>query len=97
MVDVVREIEKVVRVDVVLVDERPERRSVAVIEIFLQRPGGETVEAEEFRDVEGDPLVDLRPDPRIVRIEGVVEIEDPGVHVAEAARFGRGYVRRGRR
>ena len=69
-----------------------QRRAVAVIEIFLQRPGRQTVDPEEIGDVERDALVDLRPDPRVVRVERVVEIEDPGVHVREAARVGGGEV-----
>jgi hypothetical protein len=38
MIDVMREIEEVVRIDIVFLDQRPQGRAVFVIEIFLQGP-----------------------------------------------------------
>src|SRR3712207_7990489 len=49
------------------VDESPERRAVAMVEVLLQGPGRESVETEHVHHVGGDALVDLRPDPRLVR------------------------------
>ena len=92
MIDVVSEVEEIVGLDAVFVDERPKGRAVAVIEILLQRARRQAVEAEHLHDVDGDALVDLRPHPRLVRIEGVVEIEDPGVDMPEAPRVGGGEV-----
>jgi hypothetical protein len=89
VVDVVGEVEEGVGVDVVLLDEAAQRRAVAVVEVLLQRPRRQAVEPEQLHDVERDALVDLRPHPRLVRIERVVEVEDPGVDLLEAAR-GRG-------
>jgi hypothetical protein len=90
VVDVVREIEEVVRVDPVLLHEAFQGRAVAVIEILLQRPRRQAIEPVELGDVGRDAVVDLRPHPGLVRIERVVEIEDPGVDMAEPPRIGRG-------
>jgi hypothetical protein len=38
MVDVMGEIEEIIRIDIVLVDQRPQGRPIFVVEIFLQGP-----------------------------------------------------------
>ena len=92
VVDIVGEIEEVVRIDVVFVDQRPQGRAVLVVEYFCRARADSPSMPNMIGDIERDPLVHLRPDAGGVRVERVVEVEDPGVHMGEHAgiRGGRG-------
>ena len=64
--------------------EAAQRRAIALIIIFLQRPRRYPVKAEQVGQKQRDALVDLRPEIAIGGIERIVEIEDPGVDMREA-------------
>ena len=87
-VDLMGEVEEVSGVDAVFLHQPLQRRAVALVIIFLQRPRRHAVEAEQLRQEERDALVDLRPDLRLMRIERVVEVEDPMVDMAESVHVG---------
>ena len=80
-VDVMREIEKFLRANAIFHHQAAQGRAVAPIIIFLQRPGRHAIKSKEIAEVQRDPLIDLRPQIAIGRIERVVEIEDPSVDV----------------
>jgi len=58
-------------------------RAVALVIIFLQRPRGDAVEAEQMAEKKRDPRVDFRPEIAVGRIERIVEIEDPSINMPE--------------
>ena len=82
-VDVVHELQKLGGADVIFQHQTVQGRAVALIVIFLQGPRRHGVEAEKLRQEQGDSRVDLRPEVAVGRVERVVEIEDPGVHMGE--------------
>ena len=57
----------------------------ALVVVLLDAPGFDRVDLEELADVFADPGIDLLPEVDVMRIERVVQIEHPGVDVAEAA------------
>ena len=74
---------KIVGIDVMLLHQPLQRRAVALVIVFLQRARGHAVETEQLGQEQRDPLVDLRPDLRLMRIQRVVEVEDPVVDMGE--------------
>ena len=75
---------KSVGVDGVLVHQALQRRAVARVVVFLQRPRRHAVEAHQVGQEQRDPLVHLRPEPGVGGVERVVEIEDPRFDVVES-------------
>ena len=85
MVDLVHEIEIIVRVHAVLGHHPAHRGAVALVIILLQLEGVVARDFQEIGDVVADALVHLLPEIEVMRIQRVVEIEDPGLDIGEAA------------
>ena len=51
--------------------------------MLVQRASRLTVDAEQLDQEQRDPLVDPWPNSAVRRVEGVIEIEDPGRDVAK--------------
>ena len=83
-IDVVDEFEKALGLIQMLLDQPAQGRAVTRIIMLVQRLRRQAVETEKLDQEQGDALVDTRPDAAVGRVEGVVEIEDPGRHMAEA-------------
>src|SRR6478735_12159054 len=90
MVDLVHEVEEVIGLHPMHGHQAAHRSSVAFVVVLLQVEGLLMRDLEEARDVVADALVHLLPKVEVVRIERVVEIEHPGLDVAEGARGGAG-------
>ena len=86
MIDLMHEIEEVVGLHAVLGHQPAHRGAVALVIVLLQPECFLVGDLEEVRDVVADALVHLLPEIDVVRIERVVEIEHPGLDVAEGAR-----------
>ena len=77
-VDVMHELEKSLGL-IDMVHREPEQgRAVARIIVLVQRLRRHAVDAEKLEQKQGDPLVDPLPYSAVGRVQGVVEIEDPG-------------------
>src|SRR5262249_31097976 len=83
MIDLMDEIEKIVGIHPVLDHHAPHGGAVAAVEILLLAEGIVMSGAEELGDVVTNALVDLLPEIEVMRIEGVVEIEHPGIDVSK--------------
>ena len=79
MVDLMHDFEKLVRLETVLLHQAAQRRAVAPVIVLLQPERFVVRDFEEVDDVVADALVDLLPQIEMMRIERVVEIEDPGL------------------
>ncbi|EPR18456.1 hypothetical protein L902_12135 [Agrobacterium radiobacter DSM 30147] len=55
---------------------------------FLQRPGFLGVKLQKFRHIGRHVSIDLRKQIDVMRIERVVEIEDPFAYMVEIGGFG---------
>ena len=86
MVDLMHEIEEVVGLHAVLGHHPAHRGAVALVVVLLQAERLLVADLEKARDVVADALVDLLPQIEVMRIKRVVEIEHPGLDVAEGAR-----------
>src|SRR6202795_2830190 len=86
MVDPVDIVEKVVGLHAVLDHHAPQSGAVAPVEILLFAEGIVIAEPEKLSDVAADAPVDLLPQIEMMRIEGVVEVEHPGLDMREVAR-----------
>ena len=93
VVDLVHVVEEIVRLHPVLGHHPAHRGAVALVIILLLAEGFVVADLEEIRDVVADALIDLLPQVHVMRIERVVEIEHPGLDMAEGARGGARAVR----
>ena len=91
MVDLMHDLEIFVGLHIVLDHQPAHRRAVALVIILLDFERLVLRHAEKIRDVAADLVVDLPPQPDVMRIERVVEIEHPGFDMGETAR---GFLRR---
>ena len=82
-IDVVDEIEEVVRVDAMVRHQPGERGAVGVEIALLHPPRLDRVDAEQALDIVAHPHVDQLEQIAAVRIEAVVEIEDPAFDMGE--------------
>src|SRR6185312_16205666 len=89
MVDLVHELEIVVGLEAMFGHQSAHRRAIALVVVLLHPERLFLGHFEEVGDVGADALVDLLPEIEVMRIECVVEVEDPCLDVAEAARRGR--------
>src|SRR5258708_34941066 len=87
MVDGVDESQIFVGADAVLGHHAAHRRAVALIVFLLDAMGLVARHAEELRDIVADAGIDLLPQVDLARVQRVVEVEHPGVDMAEAGLF----------
>ena len=80
--------QKLVRADAVMDHQALKRRAVVVIIAILQCPGLVGIELQKLRHIGRHVTVDLRKQIDVMRIERVVEIEDPFAHMVEIGGFG---------
>src|SRR6202034_3218929 len=85
MVDLMHDFEELVRFESVLLHQTAERRAVAPVVILLQPERLFMGDFEKIDDVVADANVDLLPEIEVMRIKRVIEIEHPGVDMAESA------------
>src|ERR1700674_3334324 len=85
MIDIMDDFKELVRIDAVLLHQPAQARPVAPVQILLQPKRLVVRDFQETRDVVADAYIDLLPKIEMMRIERVVEIEDPGLDRAEAA------------
>src|SRR5579872_2088792 len=88
MIDLVNEIQIVVRLQSVLGHQSAHRGAVALVIILLHAKGLIRRYLQEILDIGADAVVHLLPEIEVMRIERIVEIEHPGLDVAETARRG---------
>ena len=81
MRDVMHLIEKPVRVNAILPHEPSQRCAVIIQESALQLIGRVAIKTGFVHDELRDPRIDQGEEIGLGRIEGIVEIEDPGVDV----------------
>ena len=86
MVDLVHELEIVVRLHAMLGHHSAHGGAVAPVIVLLHAKRLVLRHLQEVGDIGADALVDLLPEIEVMRVERVVEIEHPGLDVAEAAR-----------
>ena len=89
VVDLVHEIEEIVGLHAVLDHQSAHRGAVALVVVLLHAEGLLVGDLEEAGDVVANALVHLLPEIEVMGIERVVEVEHPGLDVAEGARRGR--------
>ena len=87
MVDVVHVVEKAVGLDAVLDHQAAQRRAVLVEKLLLEELGFGVVDLEQARDELAHLDVDLVEQPAGRGIERVVEIEHPGIDMAETRSY----------
>src|SRR5215468_6171470 len=83
MVDLMHEIEEVVGLHAVHGHQAAHRGAVALVVILLQTERLLMRDLEVARNVVADALVHLLPEVDVMRIKRVVEVEYPGLHMAE--------------
>ncbi len=86
MVDFVHEVEIVVGTHAVFGHHPAHGRAVAFVIVLLQTERLVLRNLQEIRDVGADAIIHLLPEIEVMRIKRVVEIEDPGLDIAETAR-----------
>ncbi len=77
------DLEELVRLKPVLFHQSAQRRAVALVVIFLQAERFVMRDLEQTDDVVADAHIDLLPKIEMMRVERVVEIEDPGRNALE--------------
>src|SRR5207237_1977890 len=87
-IDVMDEVEEMAGFDPVIGHQPGEGGAVGVEIILLHLARRHGIEAGQLLDVEADPLVNELEQIAAVRIEAVVEIEDPDVDMSEAGVHG---------
>jgi hypothetical protein len=75
--------EEVRRIDGVMDHQALQRRAMIEIILLLQGARVLTRQAEQGRDVSRHVLVDLGEEIDMMRVQRVVEVEDPVTHMAE--------------
>ncbi len=88
MIDLMDVIEVVVRIHAVLDHHASHRGAIAPVKILLLAKRIVVSSAQEFCDVDANAVVDLLPQIEVMRIERVVEVEDPRLDVRKGARRG---------
>ena len=83
MIDLVDEVEKLVRIEPVLGHQAAHRRAIALVIILLDAERVLARHLEIGRDELADALVDLVLEIEMMRVERVVEIEHPGLDPGE--------------
>src|SRR6516162_602309 len=83
MIDLMHDLEKLVRVETVLLHQAAQRRTVAAVIVLLQPKRLVMGDLEAIADVIADANIDLLPQIEMMRIQGVVEIEDPSLDPLE--------------
>jgi hypothetical protein len=83
----VHEVEKVVGLHPMHGHQAAHRGAIALVIILLQVERFLVRDLEKARDVVADALIHLLPEIEMVRIERVVEIEDPIGHMGKAQGF----------
>jgi hypothetical protein len=86
VIDLVHKIQKIIWLHAVLGHQPTHRGAVALVVVLLQPEGLVTSDLQEVCDVVADALVDLLPQIDVMRVKRVVDIEDPGLDVAEYPR-----------
>src|ERR1700741_1556599 len=81
-------LEKLVRVETVLLHQAAQRRAVAAVVVLLQPKRLVVRDLEEIDDVIANANVDLLPQIEMMRVKRVVEIEDPILEGLEICRSG---------
>ena len=92
VIDLVHVFEIVVRIEPVLGHQAAHGGAVTLVIILLHPERLVLRHFEEFGDIGADAVVDLLPE-QMMRIERVVEIEHPGIDLAETTRLGTGSFR----
>src|SRR6266540_329072 len=80
------EVEEVIGLHAVLGHQSAHRGAVAFVIVLLQPERVLLADLEVIRDVVADALVDLLPEIDVMRVEGVVEVEHPGVDLIDGTR-----------
>src|SRR4051794_30168356 len=80
-------VEEVVGLEPMLRHEPPHGRPVAAVVILLPAKRPVVPHVEKTRPRSANTLVDLLPEIEVMRIERIVEIEDPARDVGKAARY----------
>ena len=83
MIDLMHDFEELVRLEPVLLHQAAQRRAIAPVIVLLQPERLFVGDFEEIDDVVADAHVDLLPEIEVMRIKRVVEIEHPGLDMAE--------------
>ena len=86
MIDLMHEIEEVVRRHAMLGHQPAHRGAVALVIVLLQPECLIVGDLEEVGDIVADALVHLRPEIDVMRVKRVVEVEYPGLDMVEGAR-----------
>lgn len=85
VIGLVHEVEKIIRLHAVLDHQPAQGRAVAPVIIFLQAESLFVRHVEEFHDVVANPHIDLLPQVKVMGVEGVVEVEHPGLDPGKPA------------
>ena len=86
VIDLVHELEKFVRLQAVLRHQPAHGGAVTLVIILLQPERLVVGDFQKIDDVVADAHVDLLPEIQMMRIERVVEVEDPGLDIGKTAR-----------
>src|SRR5262245_8628204 len=92
MIDLMDEIEEVVGLHAMLGHQSPHRGAIALVVVLLQPECFLLCDLEVTRDVVANALVHLLPEVEVMGIKCVVEVEYPGLHMAESARRGASWI-----
>ena len=85
VIDLMHDLQKLIRLQAVLLHQAAHGRAVAPVIILLQPERLVVGDLQKIDDVVADAHVDLLPQIEVMRIERVVEIEHPGLDVGETA------------
>jgi hypothetical protein len=83
--DIVDVLKEIVRIDLMLLDEPGERRSMGVEVMLLHPPRFLGADVEQALDISCHPLVDERKKPGRRRVQAIVEIEDPIAYMGKTS------------
>src|SRR5215472_1232771 len=78
------DLEKLVRVETVLLHQAAQRRAIAAVIVLLQPKRLLVCDFQEIDDVIANANIDLLPQIEVMRVKRVVEIEDPGLNRLES-------------
>src|SRR5262249_16797400 len=86
VVDLMHHLQKLIRLEAVLRHQPAHGCAVALVIILLQPERLVVGDFQEVRDVVANAHVDLLPEIEMMRVERVVEIENPGLDIGKTAR-----------